>query len=109
MRPLDLGPRSSDEYDPIPPSPVVVEAARRAREAMGQLVRSGAVSRRELFMSAAASAAVLSALSACSNEERAATGTSAPGGSFDVAGAETSGIGTSTSTTIDPAAGIERA
>ena len=104
MRPLDLGPRSSDEYDPIPPSPVVVEAARRAREAMGQLVRSGAVSRRELFMSAAASAAVLSALSACSNEERAASGTSAPGGSFDVAGTETSGIGTSTSTTIDPAA-----
>ncbi len=100
MRPLDLGPRSSDEYDPIPPSPVVVEAARRAREAMGQLVRTGAVSRRELFLSAAASAAVLSALSACSNEERAASGTSAPGGSFDVAGATT----TSTSTTIDPAA-----
>ncbi len=101
MRPLDLGPRSSDEYEAIPPSPVVVEAARRAREAMSQLVRSGAVSRRELFMSAAASAAVLSALSACSSEERAASGTSAPGGTFDVAGTTTT---TSGATTIDPAA-----
>ena len=104
MRPLDLGPRSSDEYDPIPPSPVVVEAARRAREAMSQLVRSGAVSRRELLMSAAASAAVLSALSACSSEERAASGTTAPGGSFDVSGTTETSVGTSSSTTIDPAA-----
>ena len=45
MRPLDLSPRSSDEYAPVLPSPVVVEAARRAREALHDLVRSRAVSR----------------------------------------------------------------
>jgi predicted TIM-barrel fold metal-dependent hydrolase len=92
VRPLDLSPRSSDEYAPVPPSPVVVEAARRAREALHDLVRSRAVSRRDLFMSAAASAAVLSALSACSAAEKASTGTAPPGGSFVVP------------TTTDPAA-----
>ena len=92
MRPLDLSPRSSDEYAPVPPSPVVVEAARRAREALHDLVRSRAVSRRDLFMSAAASAAVLSALSACSAAEKASNGTAPPGGSFDLP------------TTTDPAA-----
>ncbi len=74
MRPLDLSPRSSDEYEPVPPSPVVAEAARRARDALNELVSHGVVSRRELFMSAAASAAVLSALTACSTAERAEQG-----------------------------------
>jgi predicted TIM-barrel fold metal-dependent hydrolase len=92
VRPLGLSPRSSDEYAPVPPSPVVAEAARRARDALRELARSGAVSRRELFVSAAASAAVLSALSACSSEERASKGSAAPGGSFAVP------------TTTDPAA-----
>ena len=84
MRPLDLSPRSSDEYEPVPPSPVVAEAARHAQDALHELLRRGAVSRRELFMSAAASAAVLSALAACSSEERASRGGTTTGGTFVV-------------------------
>jgi predicted TIM-barrel fold metal-dependent hydrolase len=103
VRPLDLGPRSSDEYEPLPPSPVVVEAARRARDAMEVLVRRGAVSRRELLVSAAASAAVLSALSACAGESRASRGAPAPGGTFEVPASSTTSAA-SVEPTIDPAA-----
>jgi predicted TIM-barrel fold metal-dependent hydrolase len=103
VRPLDLGPRANDEYDPVPPSPVVVEAARRARVAMQDLVRSGAVSRRDLLRSAAASAAVLSALTACAGEERASRGEPAPGGTFQVPGSRSTSVA-STERTIDPTA-----
>jgi hypothetical protein len=102
MRPLDLRQRSSDEYEPLPLSPVVTEAARRARVAIDRLARRGAVSRRDLLQSAAASAAVLSALSACTSEERASQGGSAPGGSFTVPGSVDTTT-SSTTTTIDPA------
>jgi predicted TIM-barrel fold metal-dependent hydrolase len=101
VRPLDLGPRANDEYEPVPPSPVVVEAARRACAAMHELVRSGAVSRRDLLRSAAASAAVLSALAACSGEERASRGQPAPGGTFQVPGSTSTSV-VSTERTIDP-------
>lgn len=116
MHPLDLRKRSSDEYESLPLSPVVTEAARRARAAIDRLARSRAVSRRDLLQSAAASAAVLAALSACSSEERASQGGSAPGGTFTVPGSiDTTASSTSTSsttstfstssttTTIDPA------
>jgi hypothetical protein len=64
------------------------------------------VSRRDLLRSAAASAAVLSALSACTRAERASRGAGAPGGSFTVPGSATTSPSTTgaTSTTIDPAA-----
>jgi hypothetical protein len=103
VRPLDLRPRSSDEYEPLPLSPVVVEAARRARAAIDRLARGGAVSRRDLLTSAAASAAVLSALSACTSEKRASSGEPAPGGTFSVPSSVDTTT-TSTTTTIDPAA-----
>jgi hypothetical protein len=109
MRPLDLRKRSSDEYEPLPLSPVVTEAARRARAAIDRLARSRAVSRRDLLQSAAASAAVLAALSACSSEERASQGGSAPGGTFTVPGSidtttsSSTSTTSSTTTTIDPA------
>ena len=108
MRPLDLRKRSSDEYEPLPLSPVVVEAARRARAAIDRLARSGAVSRRDVLQSAAASAAVLAALSACTSEERASQGGSAPGGTFTVPTSidtttSSSSSSTTTATTIDPA------
>jgi uncharacterized protein len=102
MRPLDLRKRSSDEYEPLPLSPVVVEAARRARAAIDRLARGRAVSRRDLMQSAAASAAVLAALSACTSEERASQGGSAPGGTFTVP-TSIDTTTSSTSTTIDPA------
>ena len=111
MRPLDLRPRSSDEYEPVPPSPVVTEAARRARDAMAELVRRGAVTRRDLLRSAAASAAVLSALAACTREDHAARAAAEPGGTYDVPGSTTTSTvsasttnASSPSTTIDPAA-----
>ncbi|MFN0090459.1 MAG: amidohydrolase family protein [Acidimicrobiales bacterium] len=86
MRPLDLGRRSSDEYVAPPLSPSVTEAARRAREAIERLRTGGALSRREVLASAAASAAVLSALTACSREERASRGAPEPGGGFAAPG-----------------------
>jgi uncharacterized protein len=123
VRLLGFGRRSSDEYPPVPLSPVVAEAMRRARVEIDELVRRGAVSRRDVLRSAAASAAVLSALAACTNEERAATGggsstgssrspasmvptTSAPGGTFEVPGSRTTSSGSSSSsaTVIDPEA-----
>ena len=103
MRPLDLGPRSSDEYDPPPPTPVVEEATRRARRAMEDLVRRGAVSRRELLRTAAASASVLSALAACTSEERASQGRPSSSATFTVPASSTTSA-TSTATTLDPAA-----
>jgi hypothetical protein len=103
MRPLDLRQRSSDEYAPLPLSAVVTEAARRARAAIDRLARGRAVSRRDLLHSAAASAAVLSALSSCTSEERASRGGSAPGGTFNVP-TSIDTTTSSTTTTIDPAA-----
>ena len=108
MRPLDLRQRSSDEYEPLPLSPVVAEAARRARAAIDRLARGRAVSRRDLLQSAAASAAVLSALSSCTSEERASRGASAPGGTFTVP------TSIDTTTVVDehddrPGGGVERA
>src|SRR5258706_3817801 len=101
MRPLDLRRRSSDEYEPLPLSPVVTEAARRARAAIERLARSRAISRRDLLQSAAASAAVLAALSACASEQPANRGEPAPGGTFTVPGS-TDTTTASTTTTIDP-------
>jgi uncharacterized protein len=111
VRPLDLGPRANDEYPPVPPSPVVREAERRARAAIADLVRRRAVSRRDFLISAAASAAVLSALTACSDEEKAAQGAPTTGGSFVVPSSTTTAptttrptAATGATTTIDPAA-----
>lgn len=110
MRLLGFGRRSSDEYEPVPLTPVVAEALRRARIEIDELVRRGAVSRRDVLRSAAASAAVLSALAACTNEERAATNgrsstlpTSSPGGTFDTPASRTTSS-TSAATVIDPEA-----
>jgi predicted TIM-barrel fold metal-dependent hydrolase len=105
-RPIDLGLRANDEYEPVPPSPVVNEAARRAREAMADLVRRGAVSRRDLLRSAAASVAALSALAACTREEKRATGQTEPGGTFTVPDTTvtSSAPSTASATTVDPEA-----
>jgi uncharacterized protein len=111
VRPLDLGPRANDEYAPVPPSPVVREAQRRARAAIADLVQRRAVSRRDFLISAAASAAVLSALAACSDEDRAARGEPPSGGTFLVPSSSTTApattratAATGSSTTIDPEA-----
>jgi len=78
---------------------VTREAARRARESIEHLGRSGAVSRRELLSSAAASAAVLAALASCTNEAARSQGTT-PGGTFDLPGVTTAPSSTARTTTI---------
>ena len=70
---------------------------------MEDLVRRGAVSRRELLRTAAASASVLSALAACTSEERASRGQSPSSATFAVPAASSTSA-TSTATTLDPAA-----
>jgi uncharacterized protein len=78
-RPLRLGRASSDEYDPLPLSPVVREATKRARETLDREARRHGMSRREFLGTASASAVVLAALAACARESGQATGTTAAG------------------------------
>ena len=78
--PITLGPASSDEYDPLPVTPVIAEAARRARVACDENARRSGMSRRAFLRSAAAYATVLSALAACGRESQPA----APGGTFAI-------------------------
>jgi predicted TIM-barrel fold metal-dependent hydrolase len=70
---------------------------------MEDLVRRGAVSRRELLRTAAASASVLSALAACTSEERASRGHAPSTATFAVP-TSSSTSAASTATTLDPAA-----
>ena len=82
--PVELGPVSNGEYVPPPPSPVLREAARRARELIDRSASRLGMTRREFLCTSMASAAVLLVLDACSSEEqRARTGTD-PGGRMRV-------------------------
>lgn len=81
--PIDLGPRSTDEYSPRPLSRLVAEAIRRARDVCETSARRTAVSRREFLRSTCAAATVLLALDACSKEAHRAKGTT-PGGTFAI-------------------------
>jgi len=86
--PIELGSISNGEYPPPPPGPVAREAARRARDLIEQGVRRSGLSRRE-FLTFCGSAAVLSALAACSSEAASnstttSASTTTPGGTFVV-------------------------
>jgi uncharacterized protein len=84
--PVKLGPASNGEYDPVPHSPVVREALRRARELVDRGVRRTGVSRREFLRSLPAAAAVLFALDACTREAvRHGGRREDPGGRYDIA------------------------
>lgn len=78
-RPLRLGHASSDEYQPLPLSPVVREAAKRARWALDREARRHGMTRRDFLGTATASAIVLATLAACSREQGQATGTTTAG------------------------------
>ncbi|MBW3664417.1 MAG: amidohydrolase family protein [Actinobacteria bacterium] len=83
--PLELGPASSDEYDPPPVSPVVAEAARRARDTAADHARRRGMTRRAFLRSSAGMATVLFTLGACTREEARSRPTPAtPGGTFRV-------------------------
>ncbi len=83
--PIDLGTVSNGETAPAPASPLAAEAARRAREIIDRQARRRAMPRREFLRTAMASAAVLVALDACSNEsgQGGPSGTRS-GGRYDV-------------------------
>jgi predicted TIM-barrel fold metal-dependent hydrolase len=81
--PILLDPASSDEYRPLPLSPVVREARRRAWAQAADNARRVGLSRRDFLRTSMGAATVLLTLNACSKEEAASRGTR-PGGTFDV-------------------------
>jgi predicted TIM-barrel fold metal-dependent hydrolase len=72
--PIELGPVSNGEYDPIPVSPVLRETARRTRELLDRQARRLGMSRREFLRTSMATAAALLVLDACSDEDRRSRG-----------------------------------
>ncbi len=81
--PILLDPASSDEYRPLPLSPVVREARRRAWEQAAENARRLGMSRRDFLLTSMGAATVLLSLNACSKEEAANRGTR-PGSTFAV-------------------------
>jgi hypothetical protein len=77
--PLEVHPLSNGEYAPLARSELVTEALRRTLAAADDSARRLGVSRRTFLRSAAGMATMLGALAACSDEQRAARPTAAPG------------------------------
>ena len=82
--PIKLGPCSNGEFVPPPPTAVVREAVRRARDEAERTARRLAISRRRFLHTLSGAAVALTALNACSDEERAGdpTTSTGPGGRF---------------------------
>ncbi|HEY8546442.1 MAG TPA: amidohydrolase family protein [Acidimicrobiales bacterium] len=74
---------SNGEVAPVPPSPLVREAMRRARLLSDRHARRLGMDRRDFLVSSMGMATALWALAACSSEDSASRGEE-PGGSFDV-------------------------
>ncbi len=83
LLPIKLGPVSNGEFHPVPHSPVVAEAIRRAHALADANARRLGISRRQFLTSTAGAAATLFVLAACSSEEKSSNGESS-GGTFDV-------------------------
>ncbi len=74
---------SNGEYVPPPPTPLIREASRRAMLMADESARRLGMSRRRFLSTLPGAAVSLLALSACANEERAASGSSTTtGGTF---------------------------
>jgi hypothetical protein len=82
--PVELGPVSNGEYVPPPPSPVLREAERRARDLIDRQARRRGMSRRDFLFTSMATAAVFVALDACSSDEHVARTGKRPGGTLNV-------------------------
>ena len=80
--PLELGPVSNGEYVPPPPSPVLREAARRARELIDRQSRRRGMSRRDFLRTSMAAAAVFVVLDACTSDDHTARTGRKPGGTL---------------------------
>jgi len=95
--PLELGPVSNGEYVPPPPSPVLREAGRRARELIDRQSRRRGMSRRDFLRTSMAAAAVFVALDACTSDEHTARTGRKPGGTLTLP----------EETTVDPGAATD--
>ena len=82
--PIELGPCSNGEYDPVPLSPVAREAQRRARDDCDTNARRTGVSRRRFLRSLCGAATTLLAINACSEESTRHAARRRPGGTFSV-------------------------
>jgi uncharacterized protein len=91
--PIKLAPCSNSEFDPQPPSNLVRQAVRRARQMSEERALKLGMPRREFLLSSMGTATALAALAACADD--AANGEN--GGTFDV----------SDEATIDPDAALE--
>ena len=69
--PIELGPVSNGEYDPVPMSAVGAETTRLTREVIDERARRLGMSRRSFLRTSMASAVMLMTLDACTSEERA--------------------------------------
>ncbi len=101
--PIGLQPRSSDEYSPLPQTPVVREAERRAYDECAESARRTGINRRDFLLTACAAATTLLALDACTKEAHRATPSPSPSG----AGASGTPPGHGGSYTIPPEATTE--
>ncbi|HVE63187.1 MAG TPA: amidohydrolase family protein, partial [Mycobacteriales bacterium] len=80
--PIKLGPCANDEYQPVPLTPVVAAAVRRARDDCDRAARRLGMNRREFLLSTCGAATTLLALNACT--EDAAPPGAKPGGSYAI-------------------------
>jgi hypothetical protein len=80
--PIELGPCSNGEYDPVPLSPVAREAKRRALAACDDNARRAGMSRRRFLTSLCGAATVLFAVNACAEESTRHTLRRRPGGTY---------------------------
>lgn len=81
--PIPLEAMSSDEYAPLPLSPVVQEARKRAWERASDNARRLAMPRRDFLRTAMGAATVLVTLNACNRDSAKSEGRE-PGGTFDL-------------------------
>jgi len=82
--PIELGPCSNGEYDPVPLTPVVAEAIGRAHDECDRNARRTGVSRRTFLSSVCGVATTLLALSACADESTRHVLRRKPGGTYTV-------------------------
>jgi predicted TIM-barrel fold metal-dependent hydrolase len=80
--PIELGPCSNGEYDPVALSPVAREAQRRARVDCDDNARRTGMSRRRFLRSLCGAATTLLAINACSDESTRHVARRRPGGTF---------------------------
>src|SRR4051794_40397979 len=90
--PIKMNPCSNGEFVPLPPSDVVRETVKRAREDADRNARRLGMSRRAFLLSSMGAATTLAALAACSKDAAPSDagrsgGTSpgsAPGGTYNI-------------------------